>query len=418
MCSFICSTRSFSDPRINSLASRRGPDHTQTLKIDQFNIIHNLLDISKKKIIQPIIDRDIILLFNGEIYEPETKEDTLSIIPLYKEYGERFVERINGEYAIIIIDKTKNSIFLYSDIFATKPLYYSLESNDIGISSYESDLKLLKFNNITRVDSSTIIKISLKDYSVTETKHNTFSLKEYKSSFDDCLEALENSFKLRLNTKAAVGLSSGHDSGSILQWSINSEYDNTFYYVETKKEDTHIMMQRKQLCELKGKKFKTINYYDNYNLYNIYESNILSSQMERFDYFKEEPSIFLLSKMMRYIKRDSIDIFISGQGSDELLTNYFTRKDFHRNLKKQFPWKNFYGGTNRLYIDQLECVGGSYGIEVRYPFLDKKFVQEFLHLERKAKNSAYKSVLYEYLSKNNMSFKSKKVGLSLLKTLN
>jgi asparagine synthase (glutamine-hydrolysing) len=415
MCSFICSTKSLNVPQVNQLASKRGPDYTQTVKVDEFNIIHNLLDISRKKIIQPIVDENVILLFNGEIYDPKTTQDTLSIIPLYKEYGINFIDKVNGEYAIAIIDKIKNVILLYSDVFATKPLYYSVENKDIGFASYESDLKLLKFRNIKRVDTSTFIQINLNDLSVIEYKHSIFCLKEFKTSFDDCLNALENSFKLRLSTKNAVGISSGHDSGSILQWAADNKTQSAFYYVKTNKEDEEVVSFRKRLCESKGLQFKTIDYIEKYNLYNKFESALLASQMERFNYFKEEPSIFLLSKMMRYIKRDGINVFISGQGSDELLTNYFTKKKFYRDLKKQFPWRNFYGGTNRLYIDQLECVGGSYGIEVRYPFLDRVFVQEFLHLTKERKNYVYKSVLSEYLKMNKMPVKTEKVGLSLLK---
>jgi len=415
MCSFICTTKPITDTRVNLLASKRGPDFTNSVKIDKFNIIHNLLDISKKRIIQPIVKQDSILLFNGEIYEPKTTEDTLSILPIYEEYGERFVERINGEYAIGIIDLAKNIVLLYSDIFATKPLFYSVDETDIGFSSYKSDLELLEFNNIKRVDSSTIIKINLSDHSVTVYKHSSFNLNEYKTEFDDCIAALEDAFRYRIKQETAVGISSGHDSGSILQWSANNNIGNSFYYVYTKKEDKEIMEYRKALCDIKKLKFKTINYFDNKELFNRFEKSLLITQMEDYDRFKEEPSIFLLSKMMRYIKRDNIDIFISGQGSDEILTNYFTRKNFFRDLKKQFPWRNFYGGTNRQYIDQLEYIGGSYGIEVRYPFLDKVFIQEFLSLTKDAKNSVYKSVLNEYLSKNNMPFKIEKVGLSLLK---
>jgi asparagine synthetase B (glutamine-hydrolysing) len=44
-----------------------------------------------------------------------------------------------------------------------------------------------------------------------------------------------------------------------------------------------------------------------------------------------------------------------------------------------------------------EHVAGSYGIEARYPFLDRRVVQEFLALEHRLKNARYKSALREYL---------------------
>ena len=63
------------------------------------------------------------------------------------------------------------------------------------------------------------------------------------------------------------------------------------------------------------------------------------------------------------------------------------------------------------YLAKEEYVAGSYGIEARYPFLDKDVVQEFLWLKPKVKNLHYKSVLYYYLKKYNFPFtENEKVG--------
>lgn len=45
-------------------------------------------------------------------------------------------------------------------------------------------------------------------------------------------------------------------------------------------------------------------------------------------------------------------------------------------------------------------MAGAYGIEARYPFLDRALVQEFLSLSSKLKNWKYKSVLRYYLEIN------------------
>jgi hypothetical protein len=62
-----------------------------------------------------------------------------------------------------------------------------------------------------------------------------------------------------------------------------------------------------------------------------------------------------------------------------------------------------------------EIIGGSYGIEQRYPFLDKDVVQEFLWLTADLKNKYYKSPLHNYMSMNNYPFSpNKKVGFNCL----
>ena len=43
---------------------------------------------------------------------------------------------------------------------------------------------------------------------------------------------------------------------------------------------------------------------------------------------------------------------------------------------------------------------GAYGVEGRYPFLDRQVVQEFLWLDVEIKNAKYKSVIGDYLRKH------------------
>lgn len=409
MCSFLCTTKSLVESS-NRLLRLRGPDFTNTVKIKNFNIVHNLLDISRHTAIQPIVDEDKILLYNGEIYKPESLVDTESILPLYKDKGHEFVNHINGEYAIVIIDG--DSVFLYSDVFGTKPLFYSINESDIGISTYSSELSLLGFKDIKRIQPSTYVHINLKLGVIDTYNHSNFDLTEYKTSYDDCIQAFENACKLRCTDRFAVGLSSGHDSGSILQWCAKNNKGD-FYYVVTDREDKDIMLHRKRLCSEAGLRYNEINFYRNRHIHDHFERTIVSEKMEEYEKYKDEPSTMMISKLLRKVKLDGIDIFIAGQGGDEIVSNYIEDGIFFTNLKAQFPWDNFYYGENRLYIDQFEYIGGIYGVEVRYPFLDREFVQEFLHLTLDLKNKFYKSVISEYLNRHNTPTKTEKVGFSM-----
>jgi hypothetical protein len=108
-------------------------------------------------------------------------------------------------------------------------------------------------------------------------------------------------------------------------------------------------------------------------------------------------------------------IYLSGSGSDEILSDYGFNKVKHYghstiggyfpdDLSSVFPWKNFYGNTQRAYLMKEEYVTGIFGIEGRYPFLDKYVVQEFLWLDCKLKNAHYKAPIYNYLMKSNYPF--------------
>ena len=90
---------------------------------------------------------------------------------------------------------------------------------------------------------------------------------------------------------------------------------------------------------------------------------------------------------------------------------------FPDSLNGFWPWHSFYDGTQIKYLNKEEYVAGHFGIETRYPFLDKYLVQEFLWLHPRLKNSKYKSALDEYLTTNNFPFAKEKIGFNTLKGL-
>ena len=110
-------------------------------------------------------------------------------------------------------------------------------------------------------------------------------------------------------------------------------------------------------------------------------------------------------------KNDKIRILASGQGGDEIYGNLqfysFGKpnpKKFPRNIDKVFPWENFYYGAQSSYLAKEESISGSFGIESRYPLLDKQVVQEFLSLKHKLKNKYFKSPVTNFLKENNYPF--------------
>jgi len=120
--------------------------------------------------------------------------------------------------------------------------------------------------------------------------------------------------------------------------------------------------------------------------------------------------------------KDGKKIFLSGQGADEIFSDYGfggIKKYKHSNfgglfpndLKTIFPWPSFFGSSMESYLAKEEYVAGAYGIEARYPFLDINVIQEFLWLKPELKNLHYKSVLYTYLTENNFPFnENEKIG--------
>jgi asparagine synthase (glutamine-hydrolysing) len=105
---------------------------------------------------QPVFSEDgsVVAMQNGELYNYRevrnelekkgyrftTKTDTEIIPHLYQEYGEDFVDHINGMFAIALWDSRRTKLILARDRFGEKPLYYGVFD---GKLIYASELKAL-----------------------------------------------------------------------------------------------------------------------------------------------------------------------------------------------------------------------------------------------------------------------------------
>ncbi|HRY62336.1 MAG TPA: asparagine synthase (glutamine-hydrolyzing) [Candidatus Paceibacterota bacterium] len=122
----------------------RGPDAQGHFWSEGVALGHtrlSIIDLSETGA-QPMFDnnKEIGVVFNGEIYNfPELRKelevlgyvfrgtsDTEAIIYLYKEYGEKCFERMNGMFAIAIYDFKNKKLILARDRMGKKPLYWAL----------------------------------------------------------------------------------------------------------------------------------------------------------------------------------------------------------------------------------------------------------------------------------------------------
>ena len=403
----------------------RGPDYFNYENDQNINMSHSLLSLTGDFTPQPITVNNTKLIFNGQIYNYSKKHfssDSYFIVDQYLKFGLNFWENLDGEYAIIIYDLNKNLVVFLTDIFGTKPVYYTLENDELSISSLRSTLELNGHKNIIKAAPNTIYIYNLNTKKLSEKKeYFKFNLDQYKNTFDDWNEKFHQSIDKRFNVPKhdiILPLSSGHDSGAIAcafkLLDINF-YSYSFFNNENKK-----ILSKRLLRRLTSSPFKTY-FRDNLNdlKTNIRISEHLNTKVDNFFYGetienlnidgkKEKGSMgltYILEKAKKINK--NIKIVASGQGGDEIYSNNQSYTfglpnpiKFDSNLKEIFPWQNFYYGSQISYLSKEEAIGGSFGIETRYPFLDKDLVQEYLNLVPNLKNKYYKSPITNYLKVN------------------
>lgn len=497
MCGFLFSNRKIHDlDDCITYLINRGPDHTSSITFRDFNCVHSLLSITGAKRPQPFFsklnsynaahkainnnqyqDDDILCMYNGEIYNADQfgkfNSDGECLIPLYQEYGVNFIQKLEGEYALLLYDRKNNLLIISTDIFGTKPLWIAIEGSNIGVSSYASCLMHLGFSQPQEVSANSTLILDGSSFEIIEKRIvHQFNLKQHKRQYEDWEQAFENAVKTRTlhsREKAFIGLSSGYDSGVIGLALHKQGIPFKAYSIigsenpETIKDRMSFLNCEQEILSLDRDRFLKAREYlkQNCEPYDLMIDNDEKNNYEKAQSAldKENRRIFFakknipalekekdrwqralesrkaaqltddngsigLSAICQLAREDNRLIYFSGQGADEIISDYgfggikhyrhsTFGGHFPKNLRKHFPWRNFFGNTQRAYLRKEEHVSGSYGIEGRYPFLDKKVVQEFLSLDQKFKNAQYKAPLHAYLCKNNFPFDvNKKVGFN------
>ena len=164
--------------RMTRALAHRGPD-AEGYFLDAERGVHlghrrlSIVDLSGGAQPMATADQDLVIVFNGEIYnhaelraELQSKgcrfqtdhSDTEVLLEGYREWGEGMLERLNGMFAFAIFDKVHRKLFIARDRFGKKPLYWFQRD---GVFAFASELTaLLRHPGSPRNESP----IALKKY--------------------------------------------------------------------------------------------------------------------------------------------------------------------------------------------------------------------------------------------------------------
>lgn len=439
MCGIIISSL---DIPVNSYdyIKNRGPDCTSVISYNNLTFIHFLLHLMGEQTPQPIINNNVVYIFNGEIYNYKEinsnyASDIYAIIDMYQQHGKDFHKKLNGEYAICIFDFNINRLFMCSDVFKTRPLFYHVSTDNITICSYESSCKKIKNQKYTQLEPNQILVFDLISRILVESYVNyNFNLLQYKTNYDDYCTVLEKAILCRYPEKTIplICLSSGHDSAVIA--CCLHKYNREFIAISiSKNEDLNVINKRKELL---GDKHIVIPDIPNKQVWKQY----LENNCEHFTWdWTYHPKMrgcisqgFNMGSMLGKCEIISMiqrlnpetNVCYSGIGADEIMAlnsfysqGYGNVDYFPDNLQTVFPWANFFKGSMENYIKGDDYVGGSFSYETRYPFCDQLLVQEFFNLAPILKNnfdgSSYKPALTYYLKRENFPYQLKKYGFNV-----
>ena len=381
---------------LTDLVSYRGPDDSDYLAVSSANgsvfqqrdelqpfdvfLGHrrlSIIDLSSAGR-QPMTDgHGRWIVFNGEIfnfvelreelkshgYEFRTETDTEVILHLYDRFGESAFGKMNGMWALAIVDLRSHRVILSRDRFSIKPLYLLKQNEALYFASEIKQLLPLLpkkapnvevlsaflaqslldhsletfFCGITKAPPRTNLIVDLKSGAIEEKEYWQYGTREspsLASALEEFRELLIDSTRIRLRSDVKVGLllSGGLDSSSLAVTVAQASIEGleTYSVVSDEKrfsEEPFIDAVNRKLG-LKGIKFR-------FRLPNLEEA------LPEVLHHSDEPfaglSVVAQYGIFRTIRENGgATVLLSGQGGDEVLLGYSKFFFFHlRDLLRQ-----------------------------------------------------------------------------------
>lgn len=357
----------------------RGPDMYGTQNGEAWKVAFNRLSIHdlSDKGMQPFVYEDITVYMNGEIFNyiellQEHKNEFLpssgsdvEILPfLYKKYGLEFLNKLNGMFAIVLIDDTNNKKYLMRDRFAEKPLFYNHDGDSLLFASEVKAIKKLKKLEVEKTNLQvnfacwflpqplTLYKntysVNPGSYLVYEDgnieEHRWYNPKITPTSLSEdeieekFVELYKSSIEIRLRSDVPVGvfLSGGLDSTSIVKFSAEMKQDD-FSTFGANIEDKEVQENNNTDIVIPKKLAKELNlpYYKSDLNYKYYNENIVSI-IKHYDEIFINSGVLIFYELSQLSRQNNTTVILTGVGGDELFGGYSWQGGIARRINKLF----------------------------------------------------------------------------------
>lgn len=400
---------------MSKLLRHRGPDWSGIYSSDKAILAHErlaIVDIDNGA--QPLISQDgsLILAVNGEIYnhkelkaelgdkyQYQTHSDCEVILALYQEYGVDFLDKLNGIFAFVLYDKTKDSYLIGRDHMGIIPLY---TGRDVDGQFYvASEMKAL-MPVCKTVDTFTPGHYLSSDSSELQAYYQRdwreFSqVADNPASVEEIRDALEAAVKRQLMSDVPYGvlLSGGLDSSvisAITQTFAKRRIENNsetnawwpqLHSFAVGLEGAPDLIAAKKVADAIG----TIHHEMTFTFQDGLDAiKDVIYHLETYDVttIRAATPMYL---MARKIKAMGIKMVLSGEGADELFGGYLY---FHKAPNAQAFHEELVRKLDKLHL--FDCLRANkamaaWGLEARVPFLDKEFMDVAMRINPEAKMS-------------------------------
>lgn len=367
---------------------------------------------------QPFSSDSGYSICNGEIYNftelckeynisLKTHCDCEVILPLYDKLEGKhdFFNKLDAEYAMVIVDTKREKIIASRDEAGVRPLFYGTSGDVIAFASEAK--ALVTMNTVIPVNPKHIYEINLSGKDINVSIINR-SYEEKKDYTDHSIEytirkLLTEAVAKRLYSDRPIGffLSGGLDSSLVLSIATHILGKDNIECFSIGLQNSEDVKYAKMVTQHLGiKKHHCVEFTIEEGIDSIKK---VIERIESYDVTTIRASVpqYLLAK---YIKNNTnIKVLLSGEGADELFGSYRYFRDAPTD--EEFERESIRLLDNLYMYDNLRSdrTTAGFGLELRVPFLDKRFVsyikQLSTHYKRNSRNVMEKLILRKAFDK-------------------
>ncbi len=347
--------------RMVGVLQHRGPDDTGFFAepgIGLANARLSIIDLEGGH--QPIHNENgtVHVTYNGEIYnyltlreELEsqghrfyTKSDTEVIVHSYEQYGDDFVTKLNGMFAVALWDSKQKKLVLARDLMGIKPLYYSIQNSGI---LFASEIKaILQASLPPTVDTEGLYAIlnlgyipgtrtlfrgihKLPPSNVLVFQNGSFRVSAHRSLphadrtldgdalVEQLRKSLAESVRDQLIADVPVGcfLSGGLDTSTIVGFAAKASSTPLKTFCMGFGEETDEFRDARLIADRFGTDHREL----------VVDSSQGMKLYPRMIWHMEAPKYNLYPWFICELVRRNVKVCLSGNGGDEIFGGYFTR---------------------------------------------------------------------------------------------
>ncbi|MEZ4318216.1 MAG: asparagine synthase (glutamine-hydrolyzing) [Myxococcota bacterium] len=132
--------------KMSADVAMRGPDGQGAFAEGPAVFAHRVRKLTEDREPQPVVTDDLVMLMDGWVYDHAVPEhlmgpaapeptDSQTLLAAWRRWGRRFVEHVEGDFAVALWERKERRLHLFRDRFGIRPLFWTRNQGAFAFAS-------------------------------------------------------------------------------------------------------------------------------------------------------------------------------------------------------------------------------------------------------------------------------------------